>query len=117
MDKKVFRDISYGMYIVATKDRENKNVGCVINTLTQITSTDLIISISLNKENYTNKAIKANKIFSISILSVDTPKEVIGTFGYHSSKEHCLPFRKLCTAATLFSSPVNTMQSPAYSSA
>lgn len=87
MDKKIFRDISYGMYIVTTKDKEGKNAGCAINTLTQITSSDPIISISLNKDNYTNKALKENKIFAVSILSVDTPKEVIGTFGYHSSKD------------------------------
>lgn len=86
MDKQIFRDISYGMYLVTTVDKNNKNVGCVINTLTQITSTNTIISISLNKDNYTNTAIKENKLFSVSILSVETPKEVIGTFGYHSSK-------------------------------
>ena len=87
MDKTIFRDISYGMYIVTTKDKNNKNVGCVINTLTQITSNEPIISISLNKDNYTNSAIKDNKIFAISILSIDTKKEIIGTFGYHSSKD------------------------------
>lgn len=87
MDKKIFRDISYGMYIVTTKNNENKNIGCVINTLTQITSIDPIITISLNKDNYTNKALKQNKIFAVSILSTTTPKEVIGTFGYHSSKD------------------------------
>lgn len=87
MDKKIFRDISYGMYLVTTKDNEKRNVGCVINTLTQITSTEPIIAISLNKENYTNRALKWNRIFAISIISVDTPKEVIGTFGYHTSKE------------------------------
>lgn len=85
MDKKIFRNLSYGMYIVTTKDKDNKEVGCVINTLTQITSTDPIISISLNKDNYTNKALKENKIFAVSVLSTDTPKELIGTFGYHSS--------------------------------
>lgn len=87
MDKKIFRDISYGMYIVTTKDKENKNVGCVINTLTQITSTEPTIAISLNKDNYTNIAIKENQVFAVSILSTDTPKELIGTFGYHSSKD------------------------------
>ena len=87
MDKLIFRDISYGMYIVTTKDKNNKNVGCVINTLNQITSEDPIISISLNKDNYTNKAIKETKLFAVSILSIETPKEIIGTFGYHSSKD------------------------------
>lgn len=87
MDKTIFKDISYGMYIVTTKDKDNNNVGCVINTLTQITSNNPIISISLNKDNYTNSAIKDNKLFSISILSIDTKKELIGKFGYHSSKD------------------------------
>ena len=86
MDKQIFKDISYGMYIVTTTDKDNKNIGCVINTLTQITSTEPIISISLNKDNYTNKAIKENKLFAVSILSTNTKKELITTFGYHSSK-------------------------------
>ena len=30
MDKKIFRDVSYGMYIVTTTDKNNKKVGCVI---------------------------------------------------------------------------------------
>lgn len=87
MDKKILRDITYGMYIVTTKDNEKKNIGCVINTLTQITSTDPIIAISINKDNNTNSALKWNHTFAVSILSVDTPKEVIATFGYHSSRD------------------------------
>lgn len=87
MDKKIFRDVSYGMYIVTTTDKNNKKVGCIINTLTQITSIDPIISISLNKDNYTNKTIKERKQFAVSIVSTATPKEIITTFGYHSSKD------------------------------
>lgn len=86
MDKKILRDISYGMYIVTTSNQDTK-VGCVINTLTQITSENPIISISLNKNNYTNQIIKETKKFAVSILSIDTPKEIIGIFGYHSSKD------------------------------
>ncbi len=86
MDKKIFRDVTYGMYVVTTKDKNKNNVGCVINTLTQITSNDPIITISLNKDNYTNQALKENKLFAISIISTETPKEVIGTFGYQTSK-------------------------------
>lgn len=87
MDKLLFRDITYGMYFVTTKDQDHKNVGCVINTLTQLTSKNPTISISLNKDNYTNQAIQKNKKFAVSIISEETPKETIGTFGYHSSKE------------------------------
>ena len=57
MDTAVLNNITYGMYIVSTtKDQEK--VGCIINTLTQITSKDSIVTISLNKDNYTNKILK-----------------------------------------------------------
>ena len=38
MDKNIFRDVSYGMYVVTTQ-----NAGCIINTMTQITSENQII--------------------------------------------------------------------------
>lgn len=85
MDKKVFRDINYGMYIVSTKD--DKKVGCVINTLIQITSDNPTISISLNKENYTNEVIRKMKKFSVSILSEETSPNTIAKFGFSSSKD------------------------------
>lgn len=87
MDKQLFRDITYGMYVVTTIDEEKRNVGCVINTLTQITSENPIITISLNKDNYTNRALKWNRLFAISIISTETSKDLITKFGYHSSKD------------------------------
>ena len=85
IDKKVFRNISYGMYLVTTKN--NKNNGCIINTLTQITSESPIISISINKNNYTNKEIKESKKFAVSIISTDTDNDIITNFGYKSGND------------------------------
>ena len=82
MDKKIFRDISYGMYVVSSKDS-----GCIINTLTQVTSENPVITISLNKENYTNEVIKKEKTFIVSILSESIDKNIISTFGFQSSKD------------------------------
>lgn len=85
MDKKILKDINYGMYIITAKSE--KNVGCVINTLSQITSENPIIAISLNKENYTNEVIKKTGKFAVSVLSEKTNPKVIGTFGYSSSRD------------------------------
>ena len=85
IDKKVFRNISYGMYLVTTKN--NKNNGCIINTLTQITSENPIISISINKNNYTNKEIKESKKFAVSIISTYTDNNIITNFGYKSGND------------------------------
>ena len=86
MNNNVFRDISYGLYIVSTKYNEKK-VGCVINTLSQVTSQNPIISFSLNKQNYTNEAVKSTKRFAVSIISENINKDIIYTFGYHTSKD------------------------------
>lgn len=86
IDKKVLHNISYGMYAVTTKNEE-ENAGCIINTLVQITSSNPIVTISLNKDNYTNELIKKSKRFAVSILSVETSKDSIAKFGYFSSRE------------------------------
>lgn len=85
IDKKVFRNISYGMYLVTTND--HKKNGCIINTLTQITSENPLISISLNKDNYTNKELKNSKKFAVSIISEETDNQVIVNFGYKTGNE------------------------------
>ena len=82
MDKNIFRDVSYGMYVVTTQ-----TAGCVINTMTQITSENPIISISLNKNNYTNEKIKEEKKFAVSIISEKSNPNLISVFGFSSSKE------------------------------
>lgn len=86
MDLTILNNITYGMYVISTKDKNN-NVGCIINTVTQITSENPIIAISLNKDNYTHKVLKETKKCCISILSEKANKELIGRFGYFSSKD------------------------------
>lgn len=85
MDNNVLKNLSYGMYIIGSK--EEKNVGCIVNTVAQITNNPKTIAVSINHDNYTNKIIKKSKKFSISILDENTNPEIIGTFGYKTSKE------------------------------
>lgn len=86
IDNNVFRDVSYGMYLVTTKN-DNFSSGCIINTLIQITSQNPLIAISLNKNNATHDEIAKSKRFAVSVLSEETNQEVIKTFGYFSSRE------------------------------
>jgi len=84
MDKNILRNLSYGMYVVGAKD--DRNVGCVVNTVFQITSDPMTIAVSINHDNYTNQIIKNTNKFSVSILDEDINPEIIGTFGYKSSE-------------------------------
>ena len=56
MDKKVLRNLSYGVYAVTSRDKD-KNVGCIANSIMQVTSNPSVIAVSINHDNYTNKVI------------------------------------------------------------
>ena len=86
MDKKVLRNLSYGVYAVTSRDKD-KNVGCIANSIMQVTSNPCTIAVSINHDNYTNKVIKENNKFGVSILKETTDVKIIGTFGYKSSKD------------------------------
>lgn len=85
MDLTILYQLSYGMYIVSANDN-GRPTGCVINTCMQITNEPNTLAISLNKDNYTYDVIKRAKRFSLSILSEDTPANVISAFGFFSGR-------------------------------
>ena len=87
MDKKVLRNLSYGVYVVTSRDKD-KNVGCIANSIMQVTSNPSVIAVSINHDNYTNKVIKENNKFGVSILKETTDAKIIGTFGFKSSKDN-----------------------------
>ena len=96
MDITALFKLSYGMYIIGTKDGE-RNVGCVVNTVTQSTSKPVTITVCINKDNYTNVCIKKTQEFTVSILSEKTKQSTFGVFGFSSScdtdKFAQVPFR------------------------
>ena len=86
METKILRNISYGVYLVSSNDN-GVDAGCVINTLTQITSEGPLVSISLNKENYTSEIIKKSRKFIVAIINEKINPNIISTFGFTSSKD------------------------------
>ncbi len=86
MDLSSLEDISYGMYLITTSNGK-EDAGCIINTLTQITSKNPIVSVSINKNNYTNKILKESNKFAVSIISENIDPQVISKFGYLSSEK------------------------------
>lgn len=86
MDLSSLEDISYGMYLITTSNGK-EDAGCIINTLTQITSKNPIVSVIINKNNYTNKILKESNKFAVSIISENIDPQVISKFGYLSSEK------------------------------
>lgn len=86
MNTKIFRNMSYGMYVVGTMDGE-RPTGCIANSIMQITSSPATIAASINHDNYTNGCIEKSGVFSFSILAENSPSDLIGTFGFQSGKD------------------------------
>lgn len=86
MELRIFYKISYGLYIVSSK-ADGKFNGQIANTVFQVTSAPPKIAVSINKENLTYKFIQNSKVFTVSILSKETPMNFIGHFGFKSGKE------------------------------
>ena len=49
--------IGYGLYVLTVKDGEKEN-GCIVNTVSQLTSNPLRVAVTVNKDNYTHEFIK-----------------------------------------------------------
>jgi len=86
MDKKPFHKISYGLYIVSSKNGEKTN-GQIANSLFQVTSEPPTIAVSINKQNLTHEYIAKSKVFTVSILDKKTQLPLIGTFGFKSGRD------------------------------
>ncbi len=81
-NKKITRKITQGMYVLTTK-----NGGCIVDAVSQISAGDNpLISVSVMKTNYTNKLLKENNSFSLSILGKDIDPSIISTFGMNSMR-------------------------------
>ena len=78
-------NISYGLYILSAKTE--KANGCVINALSQVTSTPNRIMIAINKNNFTTSQILKTKKFNVSILNEEANFNLIKRFGFASGKD------------------------------
>ncbi len=86
IDRSVFRDLSYGLYLVTSADEGRLN-GQVINTLIQVTSDPPRVAVIINKKNFTHGLILKSKVFSASVLDQSTPMTFLGPFGFKSGRD------------------------------
>ena len=76
--------ISYGLYIV-TSIKDNRINGQCCNTVFQVTSNPLRISICLNKQNLTHEYVSASGVFAVSMLAANQT-DAVRQFGYKSGR-------------------------------
>jgi len=86
VDPNTMFKLSYGLFVLTARDG-NKDNGCIINTVMQITVTPVKITIGVNKANYTHDMILKTGKFNVSVLSEKAPFSVFQQFGFKSGKD------------------------------
>lgn len=86
MDTNALFKIGYGLYVITTNDAQKDN-GCILNSIMQVTSDPCQLAVCVNKNNYTCEIIQKTKKFNISILTEDTSFDTFKNFGYQSGRD------------------------------
>ncbi|MCH5283810.1 MAG: flavin reductase [Treponema sp.] len=86
MNTKAMYNLTYGLFILTAKDGGKDN-GCVVNTVTQVTSEPNRIAVAVNKSNFTHDMIMKTKTFNVSVLAENSKFETYKHWGFQSGRD------------------------------
>ncbi len=86
MDPKAMFNISYGIFMLATK-AEGKVNGCITNTCMQVAMAPNRVAIACINKNLTCDMIKQSGVFALSILDQSCTFDTIKRFGFQSGRK------------------------------
>ncbi|MCM1570173.1 MAG: flavin reductase [Roseburia sp.] len=86
MDKKSMYKLTYGLFILTAKDGDKDN-GCIVNTVTQVTTEPNRITVAVNKKNFTHDMIVKTGVFNVSVLSEQSQFETYKHWGFQSGRD------------------------------
>ncbi|WP_343252999.1 flavin reductase family protein [Ligaoa zhengdingensis] len=78
--------LSYGIYLITAHDGD-KNAGCLVNTVFQITAEPVRVAVSVSKQNQTHEFIRAGGTVAVNVVGEDCPSPLLGKFGYRTGRE------------------------------
>lgn len=85
MDIKAFFKMTYGLYIVSSRF-EDKDCGCIVNTLEQVTAEPIKMAVAISKNNLTEELIEKSGFFTAVALTQDADIKLIGHFGFKTGR-------------------------------
>ena len=86
MKNSAFLNLTYGLFVVTTRDGGRDN-GCVTNTVIQVTTDPNRIAVAVNKSNRTHDMICRSGVMNVSILSEKASFETFVHWGFRSGAE------------------------------
>ena len=86
MDKKAMYNLTYGLFILTAKEGDKDN-GCIVNTVSQVTTEPNRIVVAVNKKNYTHDMIVRTGVFNVSILTEKSKFDTYKHWGFQSGAD------------------------------
>ena len=86
MDKKAMYNLTYGLFVLTAKDGIKDN-GCIVNTVTQVTTEPNRVIVAVNKLNYTHDMIAKTGRFNVSILTEKSRFDTYKHWGFASGRD------------------------------
>ena len=86
MDNKAMHKLSYGLFVLTAKDGEKDN-GCIVNTVIQVTTEPNCIAVAVNKKNYTHDMIAETGMFNVAVLTEKSSFETYKHWGFQSGAD------------------------------
>ena len=112
MNTKALYDLTCGLYMLSSKAGDRTG-GCIVNTVLQVTSKPLRVTVTVNKANNTHDLIARSGVFAVSILDQSAPFGLFEHFGFQSSRD-VDKFKGLKTAEDVHGVPYLTWASCGY---
>ena len=86
MNQKVMEKLSYGLFVCTAREGDKDN-GCIINTVTQVTAVPNRVSVAINKQNYTHDMVVRTKMMNVSTVSEAAEFDMFKHFGFQSGRD------------------------------
>ncbi|HSB06743.1 MAG TPA: flavin reductase family protein [Thermodesulfobacteriota bacterium] len=87
LNRKAFENLSYGLYIVTSRNADRLN-GQIVNTVIQVTSEPPRVAVIINRNNLTHEYVSQSRLFGVSVLEEAAPLTFFGPFGFRSGRDY-----------------------------
>ncbi len=87
IDTKALFNINYGLYVLTARENDRDN-GCIVNTVEQVADSPLRLSVAVSKRNLTHDMILRTARFNVSLLTEEAPFSLFQHFGFQSGRDH-----------------------------
>lgn len=86
MNTNALFNIGYGLYVITSNDGKKDN-GMICNTVCQLTSNPIQLSVTINKGSYTHDTVKSSGKMNVCCLTTEAPFSVFEAFGFKSGRD------------------------------